>query len=251
MAFTQFSLDKASSQSRDIFNVYVYQTDDLIADVKSAGYFSGARFEQLDGPETNSNGWGDGYIICNCGDGEFVGVIDSETGTAATSNQVGSFRAAWKTSNVRMEQFLTASDSPEVIAFTDETLPSPFVVSNLPAGEFTINISADVFITYSAEVTRELGGGIASWGVFIETEVSPGVWVEVPDSLRIVTLKSVENDDIENVEFSASTLIEAGSKFRFSQIATDHTKNIGLVSDKPFASAPAFAGFVLSLDIFY
>ena len=81
MSFNQEKIDRATIQSRGIFNTYVYRTEDPIAEVEAAGYFAECRFAELDGPATNSNGWDGGIVEAYCDDGYVVGQIDASTGT--------------------------------------------------------------------------------------------------------------------------------------------------------------------------
>lgn len=81
MAFTQEKIDRASVQTRAIFNNYVYRTTDTIAQVKAAGYFAQCRFAVEDGPDTNGFGWNGGNVECYCSDGYMIGQIDASTNT--------------------------------------------------------------------------------------------------------------------------------------------------------------------------
>lgn len=83
MAFNQNKLARSIIQTQGIYNKYVYETDDTIADVTTAGYFSESRFIDIDGPQTNGMGWVGGIIECQCSDGYFIGVI-SEDGDSLT-----------------------------------------------------------------------------------------------------------------------------------------------------------------------
>lgn len=75
MAFNQFKLDRSVKQARGIFNKYIYETDDTIAEVTSAGYFSQSRFAITDNDETNGMGWNGGIVECSCSDGYLIGQI--------------------------------------------------------------------------------------------------------------------------------------------------------------------------------
>lgn len=75
MAFTQFTLDKATNQARGIFDQYVYSTSDSIADTQAAGYFLQSRF-------INDPDWVGSLITCKCSDGIYEGEIQS-SGTVA------------------------------------------------------------------------------------------------------------------------------------------------------------------------
>lgn len=70
MAFTQFTLDKATNQARGIFDQYVYSTSDSIATTQAAGYFLQSRF--IDDPD-----WVGSLITCKCSDGIYEGEIQS------------------------------------------------------------------------------------------------------------------------------------------------------------------------------
>ena len=71
MSFTQFKLDIATEQARGIFNTYVYETDDSIANIQAVGYFSRSRFADTD-PD-----WLKAKIGAQCSDGFVTGFIDS------------------------------------------------------------------------------------------------------------------------------------------------------------------------------
>tara|TARA_R110002033_G_C3897243_1_gene239764 strand:- start:2150 stop:2860 length:711 start_codon:yes stop_codon:yes gene_type:complete len=49
MAFNQQKFDRATYQTRGIFNTYVYETTDSASDVLTAGYFDACRFKGEDG----------------------------------------------------------------------------------------------------------------------------------------------------------------------------------------------------------
>lgn len=49
MAFNQQKFDRATYQTRGIFNTYVYETNDSASDVLTAGYFDACRFKDEDG----------------------------------------------------------------------------------------------------------------------------------------------------------------------------------------------------------
>jgi len=83
MAFTQFMLDRAFVQTRDIFDIYVYRTEDDVATVQGAEYFAEARFADSD-PES----WFNGRILCDCSDGYFEAFIDT-SGTVIPSPPAG------------------------------------------------------------------------------------------------------------------------------------------------------------------
>lgn len=49
MVFIQFKFDRATYQTRGIFNTYVYETDDSASELLSSGYFDACRFKDEDG----------------------------------------------------------------------------------------------------------------------------------------------------------------------------------------------------------
>ncbi|MGB3724811.1 MAG: hypothetical protein WA981_03515 [Glaciecola sp.] len=49
MAFNQQRFDRATYQTRGIFNTYVYETEDSASDILTAGYFDKCRFKDEDG----------------------------------------------------------------------------------------------------------------------------------------------------------------------------------------------------------
>ncbi len=70
MAFNQFKLDQATEQARGIFNQYVYETDDLIADCLVSGYWDQSRFAKTD-PD-----WIGSIILIKASDGVHYVEID-------------------------------------------------------------------------------------------------------------------------------------------------------------------------------
>ena len=103
MSFDQSKIAQSSVQAQDIFNKYVYETDDTCLEVQSAGYFQACRFAQVDGANTNGNGWQNGIIEARCSDGYLVGMIDGQTGTLT-----GQFRAP---STVAQIDFIDSIDT--------------------------------------------------------------------------------------------------------------------------------------------
>lgn len=75
MAFTQRKLTRSVEQANGIFNKYIYETDDTVADIQAPGYFSASRFAISDNDETNGMGWNGGIIEAKCSDGYAIGII--------------------------------------------------------------------------------------------------------------------------------------------------------------------------------
>ena len=164
------------------------------------------------------------------------------------------FRASWKIASGDPDttQLLLADNAKQVITFSDETASSPVVVSDLGNGVFQTLINADAQFTVAAEVTRQQGGGDTEWGMFFEYSFDGAAWLPVPDSLRIVKLKSTENNDIEHVEYSVPSRSYSGAFFRVCQITNDSSKQVGIISSQPFGtSIPVSAGVVLSIEMLY
>jgi len=76
MPFAQFKLEIATAQSRGIFNQYVYETSDTIAETQVVGYFAQSRFVSQD-----PDNWFGSLVSCKCSDGLWNGEIQSD-GTA-------------------------------------------------------------------------------------------------------------------------------------------------------------------------
>jgi hypothetical protein len=81
MAFNQSKLTRSVEQSNGIFNKYVYETDDAMAEIQSDGYFIASRFARYDSDDTNSMGWHHGIIEAQCSNGYLIGLIDGDTGS--------------------------------------------------------------------------------------------------------------------------------------------------------------------------
>jgi hypothetical protein len=77
--FTQINLDKAFNTSRPIFNIFVYQTEDTLAQVQAAGYFSESRFA-ANGSNPDPD-WNGAKLEVRTSDGYAEGFIDGGTGT--------------------------------------------------------------------------------------------------------------------------------------------------------------------------
>lgn len=69
MSFNQQKIDRATYQTRGIFNTYVYETEDDYLTVSSDGYFDRCRFKDEDG-------WQGAYIDLSCSDGRFQARVD-------------------------------------------------------------------------------------------------------------------------------------------------------------------------------
>lgn len=157
MAFNQFKLDRSVLQARGIFNKYVYETDDTIADVQQAGYFNQSRFIEIDGPQTNSDGWVGGIIECNCSDGFFRGQVQSngqsivsvEAGGSAIIDDLQPYEVPMKDPvEVKLSYSGATVDSVTGEWTFDKTI-------NVPAG--SINVGAAATLSEGGEDLLVLG----------------------------------------------------------------------------------------------
>lgn len=162
MAFTQEKIDRATTQTRGIFNNYVYRTTDTMAQVKAAGYFSQCRFAVSDGPDTNGFGWNGGNIECYCSDGYLVGQMNASTGTLA-----GLFSAP--TVIVQSDIIIASSTSNQIpgvlgtplqVSFGALQNTAQFVLS--ANGDMTCKTSGKYQFTFSAQAGRVGGAGVVN-----------------------------------------------------------------------------------------
>lgn len=82
MAFNQFKFDRATYQTRGIFNTYVYETDDLANELLQNDYFNLCRFK-------GEEGWLGGVIKALTGNG-FIDLKITSTGAVAVATQLTS-----------------------------------------------------------------------------------------------------------------------------------------------------------------
>lgn len=81
--FTQVNLAKSFNTSRPIFDIFVYQTQDTLAQVQAAGYFAESRFSA--NGSIPDPGWDGGKLEVKTSDGYAEGFIDGGTGTFTAS----------------------------------------------------------------------------------------------------------------------------------------------------------------------
>jgi hypothetical protein len=162
MSFTQEKIDRATIQSRGIFNSYVYKTTDTVEQVQAPGYFAACRFAILDGPATNSNGWNGGVVECHCSDGYLMGIMDGATGTMS---------GAFVTPTVISQADFLDSDS--VVNQIPGVLGTPLQISFGPAqstpqfdlaadGTMTCNITGQYRFIFTAQAGRVGGAGVVN-----------------------------------------------------------------------------------------
>jgi hypothetical protein len=83
MSFNQQKLAKVINQASGIFDTFIYKTDDTLAGVAAAGYFSASRF--ADTGSTPDAGWDGAKLEIKTSDGYCEGFVDGSTGTFTVS----------------------------------------------------------------------------------------------------------------------------------------------------------------------
>ena len=147
--FKQFNLDKNLNQTRDIFDTFIYKTEDTCVEVKAAGYFDRSRFA-----ESDSEGWANGKIECRCSDGYMEGFLNdvgdlvAELGGGASGINnfvdIGETRIQWGIINL-------PTDNPFPVV-----LPAPYRDANY--------IATPTFTWFSGMGAGDVGVGIAATG---------------------------------------------------------------------------------------
>lgn len=164
-----------------------------------------------------------------------------------------SIRASWLAPGTPPEfQLCLTNDTPQAIAFSGLTLTEPanIVTLNNALGEFTfLEDVGNADVSISIQVSRGIGGGgSVLWGVYFQVWDGISAWLDVPDSTRYLSFDKESAGELQNLSFVARTgSILAGSIYRVVQICSDVTKDVGIISAKPFTNAPLSAGIVLSV----
>jgi len=162
MAFTQEKIDRATSQSRGIFNKYVYTTTDTVAQVLSPGYFSACRFAVIDGPDSNSNGWASGIIEAKCSDGYVIGQMNGATGTLVnefTNPTAFAFvEDLYATSPV--DQIPASLGTPLKVTFGGSQVTPRFDVA--VNGDVTCKVSGGYLVYITAQAGRVGAAGVSN-----------------------------------------------------------------------------------------
>lgn len=214
MAFTQFTIDRSSVQSRGIFNNYVYRTTDTMAQVKAAGYFSACRFAESDGPDSNGYGWNGGIIECFCSDGYLVGQMNATAGTISgliTSPAVitlGDFINASSTTT----QIPAALGTVTQINF-GQLISTP-QISLSAAGDITCNISGQYRFVFSAQAGRTASAGIVN--LFLRllkngTQVGNTALARLDNAATIVPLRFIVTFDLVAGDVLVAQMVQDSS----------------------------------------
>lgn len=192
MSFTQFTIDRASTQTRGIFNNYVYRTADTIAQVKAAGYFAQCRFAIEDGPSTNGFGWNGGNIECYCSDGYAIGQMNAATGTMSvlfTAPTIVSQTDVLISAST-VNQIPGALGTPIQVSFGALQSTPSFDLS--AAGTMTCKISGRYQFTFTAQAGRV--GGAGTVNLFIRllkngTQVGNTALARLDNAATVVPLR--------------------------------------------------------------
>lgn len=162
MAFTQEKIDRASAQSRAIFNNYVYRTTDTIAQVKAAGYFAQCRFAIEDGPDTNGFGWNGGNVECYCADGYMIGQMNAATGTmsALFTAPTVVVQSDIIISSSSVNQIPGVLGTPLKVSFG--ALQSTAQMDLSAAGDMTCKVPGRYQFTFAAQAGRVGGAGVVN-----------------------------------------------------------------------------------------
>ncbi len=114
MAFNQFMLEISDSQSRDIFNTYIYRSDtDTSIDIQATGYFAQSRFAQSD-----PDGWFSGKLEVKASDGYFEGFIQSDGTISPISDPVLTYAFLYKSGDAVELTNLTQNVPTKMIVTT-------------------------------------------------------------------------------------------------------------------------------------
>lgn len=194
MAFQQFKFDKIATQSRGIFNIYIYETEDTLIDVLATDYFLPCRFH-------NESDWAGSIIKCKCSDGMFELEIVNGIAIVSANQDLTGWAQYQDTQYTVGAQF-------SVLAGTDTILPNNaglVIESQLPsditsfysAGKITgrngdgISITVDMIVTPSSgvatyvEVWFDIGSPVGELYRRILT-FPKGAGVELPINFTVI-----------------------------------------------------------------
>lgn len=162
MSFTQEKIDRATIQTRGIFNTYVYRTSDTVDDVQTAGYFAACRFAILDGPAASSSGWNNGIVECYCSDGYIMGIMDAATGTMSGAFVTPTVisQADFLDSDSVVNQIPGVLGTPIQISFGPAQSTEQFDLS--AAGDILCKITGQYRFIFTAQAGRVGGAGVVN-----------------------------------------------------------------------------------------
>lgn len=175
---------------------------------------------------------------------------------ASILNRSSGFRALWsdEESELPTTQLCTTNNVPQPIAFSEITLANPLFSADLPNGIFTLTDDVQSFDLYLAfQVIRQVaGGGTAKWAFCLQTFAEGVGWVNVPNSTRQYDFLNPDNNKVRTISFSSTAGPSlAGTQLRLVQVCDDVSKNIGIISDKPFTALARSPGVNIGISINY
>lgn len=164
MAFIQKKFERATYQARDIFNTYLYETNDGLAELTQDGYFSSCRF-------FGEQGWVGGTIHALCADGK-IQLDITESGAEASEVVDYGLYTGWAT-------YVDTQYTDSVNAFTlpalqDTTLP------NNAGSKIESQLPIDVTTFYDGSViTGRNGDNIDVMCYFKAEPTAANQWLDV------------------------------------------------------------------------
>lgn len=235
MAFNQEKIDRATDQSRGIFNTYVYRTEDTIAEVEAPGYFEACRFAVIDGPQTNSKGWDGGVVECRCADGFMLGIMDGSTGTlyGAFSYPTVISQADFLQGDAVTNQIPGALGSALQVSFGGAQSTPQFDLA--ADGAMTCNITGQYRFVFTAQAGRVGGAGVVN--LFLRllrngSQIGDSVLARLDNAATIIPLR-----------FNLTINLTAGD-ILIAQVVQDSSGVAG--SGGLYAITPATAGWTAS-----
>lgn len=234
MSFTQEKIDRATIQSRGIFNTYVYTTADTVAQVQAVGYFKDCRFAVLDGPLGNSTGWHNGIIEARCSDGYMIGTMDAATGTMTSDfispNIIEQIDLLDSESGVN--QIPSGLGVPLQISF-GPTMSTPDFDLDV-TGTLLCKTSGQYRFVLSAQAGRVGAGGVAN--LYLRALLDA---VQIGSSVHA---KLDDADTITPLRFNLTLNMEAGQVLT-TQIVQGPS---GIAAGGLYAAQPSVAGWAIS-----
>jgi len=240
MPFIQRNLDKISNQSRDIFDTYIYKTDDTCAEVQTVGYFAEARFARSE-PEQ----WANGLLEIQCSDGFGKGFLD---GSGDFSFSIGGDSGGGLCLPVTLNLFSFGNPQTQVITqtYTPGQNLSVETTSLGNSGVFAGVGTTETFTTATEEVkiettlrndtTTSLGsnpnfssvfaqGGLPVAGVQYDPYTSGGVIADAVTGLPLVTGVGVKASG-----YTLAAYLDANGSARYAAGFSGSIENSGALT---------------------
>ena len=154
--------------------------------------------------------------------------------------------------SLKVFQQITASNTPQVIDFNSQLFNNGGIYTFDEANnEIEFSESGWYSASISFHVERQAaGGGAADFYIHSELKEPSGDWTDFPGSSRIITMDgaSANQKDFHTIAF-ISQIVTPGTRIRWQQMTTDHTKTIGICTyPSPMAHVPSAAGISFSVQ---